>query len=206
VLLAASRRGYGNLSTLITLGRGRAKKGSYRLTREDLASGLPECLALLVPDAQLRPEQAHFAAACFPGRAWIATELLAGPNDRSRLRELGALAESSGLPLVAAGDVHMHVRSRRPLQDMLTAIRLGIPVGQAGFALYPNAERRLRPAGRLLRIYPVELLDETLKIAARCDFSLDELHYEYPDEIGPPGHTPTTYLRALTERGLRWRF
>jgi error-prone DNA polymerase len=78
--------------------------------------------------------------------------------------------------------------------------------GQAGFALYPNAERRLRPAGRLVRIYPVELLAETLKIAARCDFSLDELRYEYPDEIVPPGHTPTTYLRALTERGLRWRF
>ncbi|HZM45056.1 MAG TPA: error-prone DNA polymerase [Burkholderiales bacterium] len=206
VLLAASREGYGNLSALITLGRRRAEKGSYRLTREDLNSGLPDCLALLVPGAELDPRQARFVAASFPGRAWIAAELLAGPNDRARLRELAALAESSGLPLAAAGDVHMHVRSRHPLQDVLTAIRIGVPVAQAGYALHPNAERHLRHPLRLERIYPPELLAETLEIARRCDFSLDSLRYEYPGEIVPPGHTPGTWLRKLTERGLRRRF
>ena len=238
VLLAAGRKGYGNLSALITLGRRRAKKGSYHLTRGDLNGGLADCLAILIPPAipisksavlplspsrgETRGEewvsserkgsgedaltQAQFVAACFPGRAWIAAELLAGPNDRARLRELTSLSESSRLPLVAAGDVHMHVRSRRPLQDVLTAIRLGVPVAQAGYALYPNAERHLRRLLRLERIYPPELLAETLDIAARCNFSLDELSYEYPEEIVPAGHTPTTYLRTLTEQGLSWRF
>src|SRR4030095_9393917 len=107
VLLAASREGYGNLSALITLGRRRAKKVSYRLTREDLNSGLPDCLALLVPGAELDPRQARFVAASFPGRAWIAAELLAGPNDRARLRELAALAERSGAAPGGAGGARM---------------------------------------------------------------------------------------------------
>ena len=89
-------------------------------------------------------EQARFVAECFPGRAWIAAELLGGPNDRARLRELDALGKSSGLPLVAAGDVHMHVRSRRPLQDVLTAIRLGVPVATS--RLRPPSQRRASPA------------------------------------------------------------
>src|SRR6185436_9890460 len=131
-----------------------------------------------------------------------------GHNDRAHLRELEALGRAAGLPLVAAGDVHMHRRSRRPLQDVLTAIRLGVPVRQAGYALHPNAERHLRYRQHLASIYSSApaLLAETLEIAARCDFRLDELRYEYPDEIVPSGHTPTTYLRELTERGLRARF
>src|SRR5688572_31399787 len=219
VLLAASREGYGRLSTLITVGRRRTEKGSYRLAREDLGNGLQGCLALLVPSrvphlgfppaAERSTEewnealsQARFVADCFPGRAWIAVEL-PGQNDRVRLRELEALGRSSGLPLVAAGDVHMHVRSRRPLHDVLTAIRLGVPVAQAGYALQANAERRLRYRKHLADIYSASpaLLAETLKIAEGCNFRLDELRYEYPDEIVPPGHTPTTYLRDLTEQG-----
>ncbi len=151
-------------------------------------------------------EQARFVAERFPGNAWLAAELLYGPNDRARLDELCTLAKKSGLPLTAAGDVHMHVRSRRPLQDVLTAIRLGIPVHQAGHALHPNAERHLRLRLRLAQIYPPGLLAETLEIAERCDFHLDSLRYEYPDEIVPPGHTPRSYLRELTEQGLRRRF
>jgi error-prone DNA polymerase len=100
----------------------------------------------------------------------------------------------------------MHVRSRRPLQDTLTAIRLGIPVHEAGHALYPNAERHLRLRARLAQVYPSELLATTLDITGRCDFSLDSLRYEYPDEIVPSGHTPASYLRSLTETGLLRRF
>ncbi|HET9403477.1 MAG TPA: error-prone DNA polymerase [Burkholderiales bacterium] len=206
VLLAADREGYGNLCSLITLGRTREEKGSYRLARHDLSGGLPGCLALLVPGVKLDQGQARFVAECFPHRAWIAVELFCGPNDKSQLARLRELARDSGLPLVAAGDVHMHKPSRRELQDVLTAIRLGIPVTQAGHALYPNAERRLRQLVRLAQLYTPELLSESLEIAARCNFSLDSLRYEYPDEIVPPGHTPATYLRELTEQGLRERF
>jgi error-prone DNA polymerase len=206
VLLAADRTGYGHLCALITRGRMRAKKGSYRLTRADLGEGLPGCLALWVPADIPDIRQARFVAERFAGRAWLAAELFNGPNDRIHLARLREIGKASGLPLVAAGDVHMDIRSRRPLQDILTAIRLGIPVHQAGHALYPNAERHLRHRLRLELLYPRELLARSVEIAERCDFSLDSLRYEYPDEIVPPGHTPATYLRELTEEGLRWRF
>ncbi|MDP2809259.1 MAG: hypothetical protein Q8O34_03845, partial [Rhodocyclaceae bacterium] len=92
-----------------------------------------------------------------------------------RLREL---ATATHLPLVAAGDVHMHARSRRPLQDVLAALRLNTTVAAAGEALFANGERHLRSRLALARLYPPELLAETLKIAARCVFSFDELRYE----------------------------
>jgi error-prone DNA polymerase len=206
VLLATDRASYGNLCALITRGRMRLAKGRYQLTRCDLEDGVPGCLALLVPGAVPGPEDARYVAEQFPGRAWIAAELLCGPNDRARLAALQETGQRSRLPLVAAGDVHMHVRSRRPLQDTLTAIRLGIPVHEAGHTLHPNAERHLRLRARLAQVYPPELLAETLDIAGRCDFSLDSLRYEYPDEIVPAGHTPASYLRSLTEAGLLQRF
>ncbi len=151
-------------------------------------------------------QRARFVAERFQHRAWIAAELLCGPNDRAHLSALRELSKSTGLPLAAAGDVHMHVRSRKALQDVLTAIRLGVPAHELGRALYPNAERHLRLRLRLAQIYPPELLAETLRIAEHCNFSLDSLRYEYPDEIVPEGYTPTNYLRELTEQGLVRRF
>ncbi len=206
VLLATEREGYGNLSELITRGRRRGVKGRYVLETKDLSQGLPGCLALLLPGAVPDIAQARWLAERFPARAWIAAELLCGTNDKVRLAMLRELGEACGLPLVAAGDVHMHVRSRRKLQDTLTAIRLCKPVAQCGQALYPNAERHLRLRLRLANLYPRELLAETLRIAARCAFSLDSLRYEYPEEIAPPGVTPSEHLRALTEAGLARRF
>jgi error-prone DNA polymerase len=149
---------------------------------------------------------ALWLAARFPGRAWIAAELHLDGTDRARLGQLCQLSAASGLPLVAAGDVHMHVRSRKPVQDVLTAIRIGKPVAECGEALFPNAERHLRLRVRLARLHPPELLAETLRIAERCTFSLDEIRYEYPEEIVPSGETPSSWLRKLTEAGLRWRF
>ena len=149
---------------------------------------------------------ALWLAARFPGRAWIAAELHLDGTDRARLAELRELSAAAGLPLVAAGDVHMHVRSRKPVQDVLTAIRLGKPVAECGEALFPNAERHLRLRVRLARLYPSEWLEETLRVAERCTFSLDEIRYEYPEEIVPAGETPSSWLRKLTEAGLRWRF
>jgi error-prone DNA polymerase len=100
----------------------------------------------------------------------------------------------------------MHVRARRALQDTLTAIRLRTPIAECGYALFANGERHLRSRARLATIYPPALLAETLEIAARCRFSLDELRYEYPEEIVPQGETPASWLRKLTERGLVRRY
>ncbi len=206
VLLATDRAGYGSMCALITRVRMRTPKGRYRLEQRDFEDGLAGCLALLVPDGASDPEHARFVASRFPGCAWIAAELVSGPNDAARLAALRETARQSGLPLVAAGDVHMHVRSRRPLQDTMTAIRLGVPVQAAGEALHPNAERHLRRRAHIGRIYPEDLLAETMSIAERCDFQLDTLRYEYPAELVPPGHTATSYLRELTEKGLERRF
>jgi error-prone DNA polymerase len=206
VFLATNREGYGQLSRLITHGRMGSKKGSYSLGRQNLDGGLPGCLVLLIPDGRHDAGHARIVAERFPGRAWIAAELLCGPDDRARLAALRDLGRSAGLPLVAAGDVHMHLRSRRALQDTLTAIRLKTPVRACGHALHPNAERHLRLRMRLAQLYPPELLAETIKIAERCSFSLDELRYEYPEELVPPGETPASWLRKLAGQGLARRF
>ena len=224
VLLAQTRTGYGNLSELITLGRTRAVKGSYRLTQADLDGrtpeaahlcALPDCLALLVPghNAPLAATlaHAHWVRALFGDRAWIAVELLHRLDDHEHFFMTQAVAEQTGLPLVAAGNVHMHLRSRKPLQDTLTAVRLGRPVSECGFGLMPNAEAHLRARLRLANVYPPELLAQTLAVAARCNFSLDELRYEYPEEIVPlradgTRETPASYLRRLTEEGVARRF
>ena len=206
VLLATDRAAYGDLSQLITTARGRSAKGSYRLDWADLDRGAGGCLALLIPDQEPDAQAARHIADRFAGRAWLAAELLCGPDDRTRLDRLRELGLACGLPLVAAGDVHMHVRSRRPLQDLLTAVRLNTTVADARHALYANAERHLRLRVRLAQIYPAELLAESVRIAERCDFSLASLRYEYPEELVPAGHTPASYLRLLTEEGLRERF
>jgi error-prone DNA polymerase len=206
VLLAEDREGYGNLSELITTGRRRAAKGDYRLGRADLARGLPHCTALWLADEQSAAEEGRWLAGLFPARCWIAVELHRAGGDRRRLAHRRALAQATGLPLVATGGVLMHERARQPLQDVVTAVRLGVPVAEAGLALQPNAERHLRTLADLARFYPADLLAETLAVAARCTFSLEELRYEYPAELVPDGHTPASHLRALTEQGLRTRW
>ncbi|MGQ0428884.1 MAG: error-prone DNA polymerase [Gammaproteobacteria bacterium] len=206
VALTESRRGYGALARFITRGRRAAAKGRYRLVRDDLAAGLEDCLALWLPGAAPRAEEGAWLAERFPERLWLAVELLTSGADRARLAELLALARSLGIPAVAAGDVHMHQRRRRALQDTLTAVRLKTTVARAGLALYPNGERVLRPLPRLAELYPKELLAATLEIAARCRFSLDELCYEYPEEVVPAGVTPAAHLRRLVTEGeaRRW--
>jgi error-prone DNA polymerase len=120
-----------------------------------------------------------------------------------RLRESSAL---TAVPLVALGDVQMHLRSRKPLHDVLTATRVGQPLTGCGYALAPNAEQRLRSRLALARLYPEDLMRETLRVAERCTFSLDELRYQYPDEVVPAGETPASYLRRLAWEGAgrRW--
>ncbi|HEX5787577.1 MAG TPA: error-prone DNA polymerase, partial [Woeseiaceae bacterium] len=207
VLLARERQGYANLCALITRARRAAEKGHYRLRREDFETGLPGCIALWVPDAACALDtEDHWLRECFRDRLWIAVELLADGRQHHRLDALQATGKRLRLPLVATGDVHMHRRSRRMLQDTLTAIRHGVTVDAAGFLLYPNGERHLRPREMLERIYPRTLLAESADIAAAMHFSLDELRYEYPDELIPRGETPASYLRRLTEAGMRRRW
>jgi len=200
-LYATDRASYGDLAQLVTRGRRQAAKGGYRLSRTDVEAFASRCLALLFGEAGAR-----WIADTLPGRAWLAFERFARAGDDARLSALEAAGREFGLPLVAAGDVHMHARARRALQDTLTAIRLRTPVAQCGYALFPNAERHLRSRGRLATIYPPALLEETLAVAERCRFSLDELRYEYPDEVVPPGETPASHLRKLVEEGLARRY
>jgi error-prone DNA polymerase len=334
VILATTRRGYGNLSQWITIARRRAEKGRYDARTSDLEgrvptmphlTGLPDCLALLLPtagpvppgtvgagasgdaaerarpaadvdaggtapvDAQLSglgviaAAQASAAAAIAssaPGagrprgrevreardgpsgdgpleppapprlaagskaassrrasgpplpprpsmalsfeslfaqaqwlktwfgedRTWLAMPLLMQGDDDEVRERVKAVSAALGLRITAVGDVLMATRAAKPLQDMLTATRLQRTVADCGHALSPNAEAHLRSRARLHALYEPEWMAETVAIASRCRFSLGELKYEYPQEIVPPGLTPTRWLRQLTEAGARKRF
>ncbi|MCW3148008.1 error-prone DNA polymerase [Stutzerimonas stutzeri] len=206
VLLVENLDGYQALCRLITQARRRAKKGEYILLPEDLAA-LPEgLLALWTPDSPRDAEVGAWLREVFADRLWLAVELHRGPDDARQLAELQVLAARLGLPLVAAGDVHMHARGRRALQDCMTAIRHHCTVAEAGLRLFANGERHLRSCAQLAELYPPQLLAETLRIAERCSFDLGQLRYEYPCELVPPGQTPTTWLRELSMQGMRWRW
>ena len=207
VALAQNREGYAALCHLLTNARRAAEKGHYRLTRQDFEDGLPGCLVLWVPDIDCTlGVEDHWLRETFRDRLWIAVELLADGRQRRQLAKLREEGKRLKLPLVAAGDVHMHCRARRILQDAVTAIRVGTTIDNAGFALHPNGERHLRPLDVLQRVYPADLLEETVHIADTIDFSLDELRYRYPHEIVPGGETPASWLRKLTEAGMQQRW
>src|SRR5580700_2112357 len=207
VALAIDRRGYGALCRLITRGRRAAGKGQYTLTRADVTElGPGQCHILWVPGARPDAGELEWLAARFPGRVRIAVELLRDGEHGARLASLTQLGARHGGPLIAAGDVHMHVRARRRLQDALTAIRVQLPIAQVGSRLYANGERYLRERARLERLYPPALLAGTVELADSCHFSLEELRYEYPRELVPPGETPASHLRRLTEEGARRRW
>lgn len=219
ILLAQNRAGYGNLCELITLARTRAPKGQYRLTPHDLSRpdrenshlrNMPDCLAILVPDFPAKEDaldaQLEWLDQTFPGRAWCGLVLHQRAMDDIHRGAVEYVADRHGIPVVALGHVVMHVRSRKPLQDTLTAIRVGRPVHECGYELAPNAEQHLRSRLRLANLYPEYALSETTHILAHCTFSLDELRYEYPDELVPPGFTPAAYLRQETYVGAQRRF
>ena len=140
------------------------------------------------------------------GGFWIALELFRDGTDLHQTAVALTLSMRLGLPVAASNDVHLHVPERQPLQDVLTAVRLKCSVSELGTAGFGNAERHLRSIAELADLYPPEMLAETVAIAERCTFSLDELRYEYPEELVPPGRTATDYLRELTWAGAaeRW--
>ena len=208
VLLVESKAGYEALCALITVARRRAKKGSYRLLQSDFDRPLDGLLALWLPGDRPDAAEGGWLAGHFPSRCWIAVELHRGSDDGARIRQLRTLGDMLGLPCVASGDVHMHIRGRRTLQNVMTAIRLRMSLREAGYALFPNSERHLRDRKTLASIYPRDMLDETLHIASRCRFDLKrDLRYEYPHEVVGEGHTPSSWLRRLVDEGMeeRWR-
>lgn len=212
VLLASDMPAYAALCQIITTARGRAAKGSYLARWDDLASGTTGLLALLVPTdrrGHVHPRATAWASelakAC-PGRAWLALEIHRGDEDQRTLSDLLGLAADYGLRCLAAGDVHMHVRGRRALQDTVTAIRHGKTLAEAAGELYTNGERHLRPVDELARLYPPFLLEETVAVAARCSLDLRKLGYHHPHDVVPLGQDPKAWLAYLVERGTRHRW
>ena len=203
------RAAYGRLTRLLTLGKRRAPKGECHLDYADVvAHGEGQVVVVLPPEEGDVAELAARVAADFSGRAYLAAHHLYRGDDARRLARLAVIAERSGLPLLAMGDVLYHIPERRPLQDVLTCIHEHCTITEAGFRLAAHAERHLKPAAemaRLFRFHP-DALARSLEIVARCRFSLDELRYEYPEEPVPDGMTPQQRLAALAWQGAAERF
>ncbi len=207
VLLVENLTGYQALCQLITRARRRAEKGRYQALREDLSEWpLEGLLAIWLPARTGADAEGQWLRERFPERLWLGIELHRGPDDALQLRQSLAQASRLGIPAVACGDVHMHARGRRALQDCMTAIRHHLPVAEAGCHLFANGERHLRSIIELAQLYPAELLAETLRISQRCHFQLDQLKYQYPHELVPPGYDTTSWLRKLVEDGASWRW
>ncbi|MDX3932136.1 MAG: error-prone DNA polymerase [Stenotrophomonas sp.] len=213
VLLVENQSGYVRLCELITTGRRAAGKGSYRLARQDVERVLGDTsgeglglFALWVPGAQPDAAQAVWMQQVFVQRTWLAVHLHRERDDAARLAQLLALATQLGIDALACGDVHMDVRRRRILQDTMTAIRHGLPLAECGAFLFRNGEHHLRTRRALGNIHPHALLHTAVMLARRCRFRLDEVRYQYPAELVPDGHTPSSWLRELTLRGMRERW
>jgi error-prone DNA polymerase len=208
-----SLEAYGTMCRLLTIGRRRAPKGECHLVLHDLFEHHEGLLAVVVPPATLDQPFLEIVAglqSCFDDdRLSLAASCPYGPDDRGRLASLASLAEHRGVPLVATNDVHYHVPQRRPLQHVLTCLRHGCTIRQGGFALLPNAERHLKTPEEMARLFARHpaALERTIEIADRAGaFSLDELRYQYPDEICPAGTTPMQHLVDLTWRGAHDRY
>ena len=216
VVLPHNAEGWGNLCELITKAKAAGdvlEKGSYLVTPDTDLSILKHCEVIFcLPQGAMNTEAAcahiYWLKDILGINLWIAVELLQSIDDALRLQQLQALSQQTGVPLVASGAVLMHVRSRKPLHDVLTAVGLGQTVHDCGFALSPNAEAHLRPRMRLASLYPPQLLAATLEIARRCTFNLDEIRdlYRYPQGAVQREESPMDCLRRLTNAGALQRY
>ncbi len=204
------RAAYGRLARLITLGRRRAPKGECHLDLADLDALGAGLIMIALPETEEGSLAALLEdlAARFPGHVYLAGQHLYRGDDRRRLARLAALAARAGTPLVAVNDVHAHVPQRRPLQDVLTSIREHCIIEAAGYRLFANAERHLKSPAEMADLFAdhPEALARTIEIAERCRFSLDELRYEYPDELTEAGRKPQEELVHLTWLGAAARY
>lgn len=215
ILLATNQQAYSELCALISRGRQRAGKGQYHLCWADIERLIQHCLCLWLPETQIntasRQAQQDSATLAllrdqFPQRLWIACTLLQEGHDSVHYQRLWQLAGTFDLPMVACNDVHMHIAERQPLQDLLTAQRHHCTVQTLGRRRFLNDQRHLRPLTTLASIYPAALLQESLHIADRCQFSLTQLRYQYPREAIPAGWAPADWLRQLVNQGAATRW
>jgi error-prone DNA polymerase len=217
-LLARSLEGYRTLCRVITHARRAGRKGQYHIGSQDLLrpewAGLPGCEVLwrLEPTLPGRndPGDRHWAtwlrSSIAPDRLHLAVMFARTPEDPVLRERAGRLQADSEIPILACGDVHMHARGRRALQDVLAALRRKCPVAEAAPALFANGERCLRTREELARLYPAAWLSETLRVAEQCAFRLDELRYRYPTDSIPPGEQSGPWLRRLVRQGCRERW
>ena len=208
IALVMDRSGYSELSALITLARRRSAKGEYLLHLHELEHNLRHNLLIWKPqpgtfDNDRAAEQLKIG---FGGRLWIGYSNLLRGDESERYELCYQLAQRWQIPMTACGDVAMHRPSRKMLLDAVTAIAHNTAIEQLGYRRNGNAERHLRTPKNLVRLYPPELLRETLAIAQRCQFSLGELCYEYPPEVVPAGMHASSYLAHLVKLGAdeRW--
>ena len=200
------RAAYSRLCRLLTLGKSRAGKGACHLAWPDLVAAGDGLVAILcsAPTA----ENLQRIKAGFADRAYVALTLQRRPNDALRLQRIVDLARTVGVPTVATGDVLYHVPQRRILQDVLTCIREGCTIDDAGFRRERSVDRHLKPPEEMARLFArhPDAVARTLEIADRCRFSLDELRYQYPHEVRCPGQTAQQTLEQRTWQGAARRY
>lgn len=207
VLLSPTRSAYGELCRIITNSRRRSPKGEYSLAQWDLQT-VRECFMLWLPtgDVQKDEKWVKWLKKNYEHRLWIGVQRHLNANEQDYLTHCEKLSSVFGIPISACGGVLMHNASRQPLQHVLSAIKQGTTVDKLGRSLLPNAERCLRSQNKLNSLFKHSWLDEAVQIAKRCQFSMQELRYEYPSELIPQGKTPKVYLRELVETGIKNRF
>ena len=204
------RASYGRLCRLLTLGKSRTGKGGCDIAWRDLVAHGEGLLVVVLPnepDSRLEEELRRLRAG-FGGRCYLSLTLRRRPGDAVRLRRLHDLAQEARVPTVVTGDVLFHAPHRRILQDVVTCIREGCTIDEAGFRKERFADRHLKGAAemwRLFRDYP-EALARTAEIADRCRFSLSELRYQYPDEADVPGETPQQALERAVRDSIPLRY
>lgn len=209
-LLVKDKTGYSHLCRLITKARIRTEKGQYHLTAKDLGDMPPGLLLLIIPAPNSSKVQLNrwitWSMARFTGRVGLAANVQYNGFDKSWIEYLQSLGALYGLPILATNDAVMHHRERKPLHDVITAIRVNQCLSDAKAFLMPNAQRHLLPLNQLIEKFPQSWLQNTVDWARQCTFSMDELRYQYPREITPEGLTPSQYLEQLAWQGACRRF
>nr|MBA3835256.1 error-prone DNA polymerase [Sphingomonas sp.] len=204
------REGYGRLSRLLSLGKMRAAKGECELSLADVA-GHSEGIAFIAwPQDDLdvfEAELPRFRDA-IPSLRHVAASWLYRGGDNARIERLDRIARKNNCTILATNDVHYHAPQKRPLQDVMTCIREKTTIAKAGFLLNPNAERHLKSAEEMARLFArwPHAISATREFADALNFSLDELAYEYPRETVPQGRSPQAHLEHLTWTGAKERW